>query len=127
MYKCNDVKIIFEELVYFKKQMYLIKKQQIMKKILLLLLVLSVFACSGDDDAKIEPLTYNYFKTNLKPKMNYTSIVNIFGEPTKDIGSGIHIYVYQLPDSTEIWIGYVNEILYARHVDKNEQVLHTII
>jgi hypothetical protein len=59
--------------------------------------------------------------------MDYTSFVDFFGEPTKDIGSGIHIYVYKLTDSTEIWIGYVDNILYAHHVDKNQQLLNTII
>jgi hypothetical protein len=59
--------------------------------------------------------------------MDFNAIVARFGEPTKDIGSGIHIYVYQLGDQTEIWIGYVDRIIYARHVDANQQVLHIII
>ncbi len=59
--------------------------------------------------------------------MSYTSFVDLFGEPARDIGSGIHIYVYELTDATEIWIGYVDRILYASHVDENQQLLHIII
>ena len=66
-------------------------------------------------------------KDNLKPDMTYDSIVSKFGEPSKDIGSGIHIYVYQLTDSIEIWIGYTDKILYARHMDKNGQIINTIL
>lgn len=54
--------------------------------------------------------------------MDYTAIVSKFGQPTKDIGSGIHIYVYVLDDATEIWIGYVDKILYARHMDKTQKL-----
>jgi hypothetical protein len=59
--------------------------------------------------------------------MTYNSIVAIFGVPLKDIGSGIHIYVYQLADSSEIWIGYSDKILYARHMDKNGQIIENLI
>jgi len=97
-----------------------------MKNILILIVILSAFGCS-EERIKMEPLTYEHFLNNLKPEMNYTSIVDFFGEPTNDIGSGIHIYVYELTDSTEIWIGYVDEIIYARHVDEKGQLLHTII
>lgn len=64
---------------------------------------------------------------NLKPDMTYDSIVAKFGEPSKDLGSGIHIYVYVLTDSTEIWIGYADKIIYARHMDKDYQIIEIII
>lgn len=59
--------------------------------------------------------------------MNYNAIVAKFGEPSKDIGSGIHIYVYILSDSTEVWIGYTDKILYARHLDKNHLLIENLI
>jgi len=59
--------------------------------------------------------------------MVYADLVNKFGEPDEDIGSGIHIYVYKLSDSTSIIIGYTDKILYAKHVDSDQQVLHIII
>ena len=71
-------------------------------------------------------LTYEYFKKSLKQGMDFNTIVNTFGEPVKDIGSGIHIYVYTLNDSTEIWIGYADSILYARHMDQNQNIIHTL-
>ncbi len=59
--------------------------------------------------------------------MNYRSITNKFGDPQKDIGSGIHIYVYPLKDGTQLWIGYTNYIMYAKQVDENGQVLQVLI
>ncbi len=59
--------------------------------------------------------------------MAFTEFNSTFGEPDSDIGSGIHIYVYKLKNSTEIWIGYTDHIIYARHVDRNQQLLHTTI
>lgn len=82
-------------------------------------------SCSKSKDSSKD--TYDYFSTHLVAGMNYSDIVNAFGEPDEDIGSGIHIYVYKLKDGTAIWIGYTDRILYARHVDSNLQVLHTII
>jgi len=50
-----------------------------------------------------------------------------FGGPEKDLGSGIHIYVYTLEDSTEVWIGITNVILYANHMDKDQHLLKELI
>jgi shikimate 5-dehydrogenase len=84
-------------------------------------------SCSKENNSTKQGFTYSNFENNLKSDMNYNSIVAKFGEPSNDIGSGIHIYVYQLIDSTEIWIGYADKIIYARHMDKNQQILNTII
>ena len=96
-----------------------------MKLIILKILLITVlFSCSSIETEN--GLTYQDFETSLKIDMQYESIVAVFGEPNKDIGSGIHIYVYELKDSTEIWIGFAEYILYARHVDKDQNVLHTL-
>ena len=99
-----------------------------MKNILVCIsiVVFLLAGCTKTTDNK-KSLTYSDFVTSLNAGMDYTAIVAKFGEPTKDIGSGIHIYVYQLSDLTEIWIGYVDRIIYARHVDSNQNVLHIII
>ncbi len=55
--------------------------------------------------------------------MTYEEIVQQFGEPLKDIGSGLHIYVYPLSDSTAIWIGYSDKIMYTIQVDKQQKVI----
>jgi hypothetical protein len=75
----------------------------------------------------MQALTYFYFREHLKPAMNFNDIAAKFGKPAKDIGSGIHIYVYPLADGTEIWIGYAGKILYAKQVDKNRQIIQSII
>jgi len=94
---------------------------------LILVLSLTVSACSKEQNPDKENLTVSDFENNLKSDMNYDAIVSSFGEPAKDIGSGIHIYVYQLEDLTEVWIGYTSQILYARHMDQNQTLLETII
>ena len=54
------------------------------------------------------------------------TIFSKFGEPHDDIGSGIHIYVYELNDLTEIWVGYVDDIWYVKHVDTNGNTLEDL-
>lgn len=44
----------------------------------------------------------------------------VFGAPDDDIGSGIHIYVYNLKDGTQVHIAYTDKLLSARHVDGNQ-------
>lgn len=83
-------------------------------------------ACSKEE-AQLEILTYESFQKNLTSDMNYDAIVRVFGEPDADVGSGIHVYVYKLDDSTEVWIGYADSVLYARHLGQNQQALHVLI
>jgi hypothetical protein len=47
-------------------------------------------------------------------------VIQSLGEPDRDAGSGIHIFVYRLSDGSEVWIGTpdASEILYARHGTK---------
>ncbi len=99
-----------------------------MKKLILSILLLAVIiiSCSKNNSADTKD-TFDYFNTHLTTNMVYADLVNKFGEPDVDIGSGIHIYVYRLSDSTAIIIGYTDKILYAKHVDSNQQVLHIII
>ena len=78
-----------------------------------------------------EPGTYEYFKVKISADMSYSSLENVFGKPDADIGSGIHIYVYNLKDGTFIWIGYASNIMYVRHMDSGTgagaKLLHTIV
>ena len=85
-----------------------------------------VTACSQGEEQILNPTLEN-FQTYLKIDMTYNAIVTKFGSPSKDIGSGIHIYVYSLPDSTEIWIGYSDKLLYARQIDGQGNELLRII
>ena len=65
---------------------------------------------------KITP-TLDDFKNVLSQPYDIDEIFSKFGEPHDDIGSGIHIYVYDLNDDTGIWIGYADDIWYIHHVD----------
>ena len=74
---------------------------------------------------KIIP-TLDDFKNILSEPYSIDTIFSKFGEPHKDIGSGIHIYVYELNDNTEVWIGYVDDIWYVKHVDLNGNILEEL-
>jgi len=97
-----------------------------MKKVALSIILLIAMSCSKKQD-QVAQDTFEYFKTHLTASMDYAGLKTTFGDPDDDIGSGIHIYVYVLNDATEIWIGYTDKILYARHMDSNHQLLHVII
>ena len=97
-----------------------------MKAIVIKLLLISLLISCTKENTDNKNLTFNDFQSSLQDDMDYDAIVETFGEPEKDIGSGIHIYVYVLTDSTEIWIGYTDYILYSKHVDQDQNILHTL-
>ncbi|OQP58395.1 hypothetical protein A4R26_02755 [Niastella populi] len=85
-------------------------------------------ACSKDTrEEPTDKETIEYFNYNLKADLTYDDLVNLFGVPDGDIGSGIHIYVYDLKDGTKVYIGYSDKIMYARHMSSGGQLLHNII
>ena len=85
-------------------------------------------ACNNENNnSSSQGLTYLDFASKLKPDMDYNSIVSKFGTPSSDIGSGIHIYVYKLVDSTEMWVGYADKIMYAVQMDKSHKLIRSII
>jgi hypothetical protein len=109
-----------------------------------ILLVFSLFLLNGSIqgqrdtinfvDSPITPLRKGYrtnhslndFK-NLTVSLTNTEIFKIFGEPAKDIGSGLFIFVYVLDDSTEVWIGSNGKkIFYAKHMDANHHLIETL-
>jgi hypothetical protein len=84
---------------------------------------LCLLSYSCIQESSVKGNTYLKFSEKLKPGMIYETIVKQFGEPLKDIGSGLHIYVYPLADSTEIWIGFSEKIIYSIQVDKQQRVI----
>jgi hypothetical protein len=91
------------------------------------LIIAASFAACSKNESKVEKATIEYFRIHLKADMDFTAIQNLFGQPDADLGSGIHIYVYQLKDGTAIWIGYANKIMYARHIDGNNQLISNLV
>jgi hypothetical protein len=75
---------------------------------------------------KIIP-TLDDFKNTLDESQDIDTIFFKFGKLHDDIGSGIHIYVYELNDFTQIWIGYTDKILYVHHVDVEGNVLEKLV
>jgi len=76
-------------------------------------------------DEKIIP-TLEDFRNTLSEPYDIDIIFSKFGQPHDDIGSGIHIYVYELNDFTEIWIGYTDHVWYVKHVDSDGNVLEEL-
>ncbi|MCE2614960.1 MAG: hypothetical protein LVO36_03555 [Nitrosopumilus sp. (ex Thoosa mismalolli)] len=74
---------------------------------------------------KIIP-TLDNFKHTISEPYDIDEIFSKFGPPHDDIGSGIHIYVYDLNDLTEIWIGYTDHVLYVKHIDSNGNLLEEL-
>jgi len=74
---------------------------------------------------KIIP-TLDDFKNTLDVSQDIDTIFFKFGEPLDDVGSGIHIYVYELNDLTQVWIGYTDKILYVYHVNVDGNILETL-
>ena len=95
-----------------------------MHKLYMLLILLFIVCVSCDDDPE---LTYQKFEEHLKKEMSYQQIVLRFGKPIADVGSGIHIYVYELSDKSIMYIGYTDEVVYAKHVSEDGQLLHVLI
>ncbi len=91
----------------------------------LLTICLNFSSIIGQIDNK--HLSYDDFKSTLRKDMDYKTILETFGQPTKDIGSGIYIYVYELTDSTTMIIGCTDKILYAKHCDEKNNLLHDLI
>lgn len=52
----------------------------------------------------------------LKPGTDVKTVFKEFGEPVRDIGSGIHIYEYKLGDDSIIRVGCVTKVFYVDHV-----------
>lgn len=71
-------------------------------------------------------LTIEDFRKFVSDSPDIDNIFYRFGEPVDDIGSGIHIYVYELNDSSKVWIGYADKIMYVKHVDSDGNILETI-
>ena len=68
-----------------------------------------------------------YFKQNLQDDMDTVDLKKTFGPAEKLTHSDLSIYKYHLADSTEVWIGYTDKIVYACYVDKRHNLVEDII
>lgn len=81
---------------------------------------------AGCDDSDVNRNSIEYFQNHLRNDMVYSDLKSTFGEPDADIGSGIHVYVYNLDDGTQVAIGFTDKILYARHINETELLAELI-
>ncbi|MBS1954832.1 MAG: hypothetical protein JST89_11640 [Cyanobacteria bacterium SZAS-4] len=87
---------------------------------LLLLLVLSPTALAsdkakGEGHVPTKKCTLQNFQL-LKVGTDVKTVFKDFGEPLRDIGSGIHIYEYKLADDSIIRVGCVTTVFYVDHI-----------
>jgi hypothetical protein len=79
----------------------------------------------GNPDEKFasEKKTLQFFTNLLKDRKNisYDEMISLFGNPDRDVGSGIYIFEYKLEDGTRILFGFTDlyNILYVLHEDTN--------
>lgn len=85
-----------------------------------------LWSCGSDEETQVRG-TVGYFEQKLYKTMDYTDLVQTFGEPADDKGSGIHIYVYRLEDGTEVWIGFTDQVIYAKHLDEQLNLLKDLL
>ena len=90
-----------------------------------MILCVAALALSSTTQARAETIGKATPKTcsakalrRIKSKMSMKRIIKLCGEPEKDIGSGIHIYVYELEDGSSVWVGTPDRkrIIYVTHV-----------
>jgi hypothetical protein len=63
----------------------------------------------------------------LKLGMSYAEVVENIGESDRDIGSGVHLFVYELSDGTEVLLSFVSldalQAVYRYDPQKDTRVL----
>jgi len=62
----------------------------------------------------------------LRKGMSYEEMITIVGEPNQDIGSGIHVYLYKLPDGTEVIVGVGEGLMYVKQKISNDTYVDLI-
>lgn len=97
-----------------------------MKQIILSLFAICLCFSTAIGQNNKPLLSYNDFRSSLRKEMDHKTVVETFGRPDKDIGSGIYVFLYTLCDSTTMLIGCTDRILYARHSDNNNNLLHIL-
>ena len=82
------------------------------------LILLLAVGCSKTEPAttSFAPRSVEAFK-QIGASTSFRDVERRFGPPDSDIGSGLFIYVYRLPDGSDVKIGASdpNKILYVRH------------
>ncbi|MDQ3712162.1 MAG: hypothetical protein M3388_08095 [Acidobacteriota bacterium] len=68
----------------------------------------------------LKPRTIEMFR-RIKRRMSMKQVIELCGEPDKDIGSGIHIYVFALADGSVVRVGTPDDerIMYVVHMLAN--------
>src|SRR5205823_10924340 len=93
-----------------------------MQRIPLMLIFCLTIGCVSTEQAFAQqiPLTARTLEAfrRIKPHMSMKQVIEICGVPDKDIGSGIHIYVYRLSDGSIVRIGTPDKkrLVYVVHV-----------
>ena len=60
--------------------------------------------------------------SRLEKGADMQSVLKEFGSPARDIGSGIHIYEYELADGSKVWVGGVEKLFYVDHIQGKKHV-----
>lgn len=95
-----------------------------MRAIIITLIATWLILSSTNAQNKAQALTFDYIKTSLKKEMNYKTVIETFGVPDKDIGSGIYIFVYEFPDSARMIISCIDKVSSAIYFNYKEDFFY---
>lgn len=87
--------------------------------------VVLLFGCSQRREAPAGSL--DYFRQNLTAGMDISEIKETFGETKVLTNPTVSVYKYHLVDSTEVWIGYTDKIVYACFVDERHNLVEDLV
>jgi len=76
------------------------------------------------DTVALDPRrTLTHIRPLVRPGTTMADIRAALGPPDRDVGSGLHIWVYDLHDGTAVIVGDAGRgpLVYAHHVDRAER------
>jgi hypothetical protein len=73
-----------------------------MKKVLGLVIILLIISCSVKSLPSLSDFSF------IDIGMSYDDIVERVGEPDRDVGSGVYLFVYDLNDGGEIMLSFIS-------------------
>ena len=92
-----------------------------------LLIVLSVLLLTACSRSRAPEGSLEFFRQNLKSNMDINQIKETFGEAETLEDPLCSVYKYHLGDSTQVWIGYTDKMVYACFVDKDFNLVEDLV
>jgi hypothetical protein len=73
-----------------------------MNKYSVFILLILITSCTSVNRPSLSDFSF------LDPGMTYEEVVSRVGEPDRDVGSGVHLFVYDLDDGSELMLSFIS-------------------